>query len=53
MLINGHFDYSWFTNNLKYNDWEYNALTLIDKLNTFKEYMGIFQQDEFSAISNM
>ncbi len=53
MLINGHFDYSWFTNNLKYNDWEYNALTLIDKLNTFKEYMGIFQQDEFSVISNM
>ena len=52
MLINGHFDFRWFTKELQYIAWEYNQLSLIDKLNTFKEYMVIFQDEMFCSICN-
>ena len=52
MLINGHFDFRWFTKELQYKDWDYNQLSLIDKLNTFKEYMAIFQDEVFCVICN-
>lgn len=52
MLMNGHFDHKWFDKFVNAGSEEYKGLPLMDKLVVYKEYMGIFQQEEFRAVCN-
>lgn len=50
MLMNGHFDHKWFDKYVRAKD--YADLPLMDKLIAYKEYMDIFQQEEFRSVCN-
>ena len=50
MLMNGHFEHAWFDKNVKAEASAYDSLPLLDRLTAYKEYMGLFQQEEFRAV---
>lgn len=47
MLMNGHFVHDWFDPEVKPEMAEYLLLDLMERLQVFKEYMGILEQTEF------
>ncbi len=52
MLMNGKYTYRWLSKYVKTLAKEYKSLSLLEKLAVFKEYMGVFQQDEFRVVCN-
>lgn len=50
MIMNARFDHGWFDRYVKAGSEEYKNLPLLEKLAVFKEYMGIYQQEEFLAV---
>lgn len=52
LLMNGHFERNWFDQHVPNTIDAYEQLNLIDRLAAFREYIGVFTQEEFRAVTN-
>ena len=52
LLMNGHFQHDWFDEDVPISFDDYRNMQLMDRLFAFREYIGLFMQEEFRAVTN-
>lgn len=52
MLMNGRYNHKWFDRYVRTAYKDYKDIPVIERLSIFKEYMGIFEQQEYRSLQN-
>jgi hypothetical protein len=50
MIMNGHYEHGWFDEYIESDIDSYRELSVMEKLTIFREYMGLFRQDELRSV---